>query len=129
MVTPGVSGAYIFLLTETYEPIMQALASPIQPPIHLGVVVSVAAGAGMGLLVGSRLIGLALQRQPAVTSYAILGLICGSFAGLWPAESNVSVSLLLNTLTFASGCAIAYLLGRLSGNRSRRSEIARNGVG
>jgi len=129
MVTPGVSGAYIFLLTETYEPIMQALASPIQPPIHLGVIVSVAAGAGVGLLVGSRLIGLALQRQPAVTFYAILGLICGSFAGLWPAESNVSVSLLLNTLTFASGCGVAYLLGRLSGNRSRGSEIARNGVG
>jgi len=128
MVTPGVSGAYIFLLTETYAPIMQALASLTKPPIQWNVIVSVAAGAGIGLLACSRLIALALKRQPAVTLYAILGLICGSFVGLWPAELDVSATYLVCILALTSGVAIAYLLGRSSGSRSPKSRVARKGV-
>ena len=128
MVTPGVSGAYIFLLTETYEPIMQALASLTQPPIHWGVIVSVAAGAGIGLLVCSRLIALALKRQPAVTFYAILGLICGSFVGLWPAGLDVSASSLASILTLMAGVAITYLLGRSARNGSPKAHVARKEV-
>jgi len=112
MVTPGVSGAYIFLLTGTYGPIMQAVASLTSPPVHWGVIVAVAAGAGVGILVCSKLIDLALKRQPAVTFYAILGLICGSFVGLWPADLDLSISSLTCILTFAAGAAIACLLGK-----------------
>ncbi len=114
MVTPGVSGSYIFLLTGAYGPIMQAAASLTSPPVHWGVIVAVAAGAVVGILVCSRLIDLALKRQPAVTFYAILGLICGSFVGLWPANLDLSVSSLAGILTFAAGVAIAYLLGKPS---------------
>ena len=125
MVTPGVSGAYVFLLTETYEPIMQALASLTQPPIHWGVIISVAAGAGTGLLVCSRLIGLALERQPAVTFYAILGLISGSLVGLWPAGLDVSASSLASILALVPGIAIAHLLGRSAKSGSPRSHVVR----
>ncbi len=114
MVTPGVSGSYIFLLTGTYGPIMQAAASLTSPPVHWGVIVAVAAGAVVGILVCSRLIDLALKRQPAVTFYAILGLICGSFVGLWPANLDLSVSSLAGILTFAAGAVIACLLGKPS---------------
>jgi len=112
VITPGMSGSYIFLLAGTYEPIMQALASLTQPPIRWGVIVSVAAGASVGVLVFSKLIGLALKRQPAVTFYAILGLICGSFVGLWPAGLDVSVSSFASVLPLGSGVVIAYLLGK-----------------
>jgi len=114
MVTPGVSGSYIFLLTGTYGPIMQAAASLTSPPVHWGVIVAVAAGAVVGILVCSRLIDLALKRQPAITFYAILGLICGSFVGLWPAGLDVSASSLAGILTFAAGAVIAHLLGKPS---------------
>jgi len=112
VITPGMSGSYIFLLAGTYGPIMQSLASLTQPPIHWGVIISVAAGVGVGVLVCSRLIDVALKRQPAVTFYAILGLICGSFVGLWPAELDVSASSLAGLLTFAVGVGIAWLLGK-----------------
>jgi putative membrane protein len=128
MVTPGVSGAYVFLLTGTYEPIMQALASLTQPPIHWGVLISVAVGAGIGLLVCSRLIALALERQPAVTFYTILGLICGSFVGLWPAGLDVSASSIASMLALIPGIAIAYLLGRSAKSGSSRSHVARKEV-
>jgi len=118
MVTPGVSGSYIFLLTGAYGPIMQAAASLTRPPVHWGVIVSVAAGAGVGILVCSKLIDLALKRQPAVTFYAILGLICGSFVGLWPADLSLSASSLAGILTFAAGLAIAYLFSRPVGDKS-----------
>jgi len=119
MVTPGMSGAYIFLLTGAYGPIMQAVASLTHPPVHWGVIVAVAAGAGAGILVCSRLIDMALKRQPAVTFYAILGLICGSFVGLWPAGLDLSVSSLAGILTFAAGAVIAYLLSKPAGSRSK----------
>ncbi len=122
MVTPGVSGSYIFLLAGAYEPIMQAAASLTQPPVHWGVIVAVAVGAVVGILVCSRLIDLALKRQPAVTFYAILGLICGSFVGLWPAELDVSISSLVGLLTFAVGVGIAWLLGKPTGLAERRPQ-------
>jgi len=107
MVMPGMSGAYIFFLTGAYGPIMQAIASLTHPPVYWGVIIAVAAGAGAGILVCSRLIDIALKRQPAITFYVILGLICGSFVGLWPAGLDVSVSSLIGILTFAAGLAIA----------------------
>lgn len=116
VITPGMSGSYIFLLAGTYEPIMQALASLTQPPIHWGVIVAVATGVGVGVLICSRLINLALKRQPAVTFYAILGLICGSFIGLWPSDLGLSVSSLAGILTFAIGVMIAYLLRKPAGS-------------
>jgi putative membrane protein len=128
MVTPGVSGAYVFLLTETYEPVMQALASLTQPPIHWGVLISVSTGAGIGLLVCSRLIGLALERQPAVTFYTILGLICGSLVGLWPAGLDVYASSLASILALVPGIAITYLLGRSAKSGSPRSHVVRKEV-
>ncbi|MBC7248978.1 MAG: DUF368 domain-containing protein [Anaerolineae bacterium] len=118
VITPGMSGSYIFLLAGTYEPIMQALDSLTHPPIHWGVIISVAAGVGAGVLVCSKLIDLALKRQPAVTFYTILGLICGSFVGLWPADLDLSASSLAGILTFAAGLAIAYLLSRSGGDKS-----------
>ena len=114
MVTPGVSGSYIFLLAGAYGPIMQAAASLTHPPVHWGVIVAVGAGAVAGILVCSRLINLALKRQPAVTFYAILGLICGSFVGLWPV--GISAPPLACILTFAAGAAIAYLFSKLGTN-------------
>lgn len=110
MVTPGVSGAYIFLLTGTYGPIVQALASLTRAPVQWGVIVAVSGGAALGILICSRLIDLALKRYPAVTFYAILGLICGSFVGLWPADLDLSASSLVGIPTFACGAMIAYML-------------------
>lgn len=120
MVTPGVSGAYVFLLTGTYGPIVQALASLTRPPVQWGVIVAVSGGAALGILICSRLIDLVLKKYPAVTFYAILGLICGSFVGLWPADLDLPASSLVGIPTFTGGAIIAYLLRKPVRNEGKR---------
>jgi hypothetical protein len=47
-----------------------------------------------------------------LTFYAILGLIFGSFIGLWPAEFNFATHGLVGIPILIVGFVIAYLLGR-----------------
>jgi putative membrane protein len=114
VMTPGLSGSYIFLLAGTYEPIMEALDSLTHPPIMWGVIISTAIGVALGVVIFAKVISLLLKKQPAVTFYAILGLIFGSFVGLWPAEFDFTAASLLSMLALIPGAAIAYVLGRRS---------------
>ncbi|MBN1810614.1 MAG: DUF368 domain-containing protein [Anaerolineae bacterium] len=112
VMTPGLSGSYIFLLAGTYEPIMEALDSLTHPPIMWGAIISTTIGVALGVVIFAKLISLLLKKQPAVTFYAILGLIFGSFVGLWPAEFDFTAASLLSMLAMIPGAAIAYFLGR-----------------
>ena len=112
VMTPGLSGSYIFLLAGTYEPIMESLDSLTHPPIMWGVIIATAIGAALGVIVFAKVISLLLKKRPAVTFYAILGLIFGSFVGLWPADFDLTAASLLSMLALIPGAAIAYFLGR-----------------
>lgn len=112
MMTPGVSGSYILLLTGTYEPIIEALDSLTYPPIQWAVVLSATIGLILGILVFAKLTSLFLRWQPAITFYAILGLICGSLIGLWPAEFSFVKHASIGIPILIVGAVIAYLLGR-----------------
>jgi uncharacterized membrane protein len=60
----------------------------------------------------AKVISLLLKKQPSITFYAILGLIFGSFVGLWPAEFDFTAASLLSMLALIPGAAIAYFLGK-----------------
>ena len=128
MVAPGMDGSYVFLLAGAYGPVMEALTSLTNPPIHWGVIVAVMAGSVAGIVSCSRLVNIALKRQPAIAFYAILGLIGGSFVGLWPTGLGVSVSSLVCVLTLVCGATSAYLLGKPVGSGSSVSRIERDGA-
>jgi putative membrane protein len=119
MMTPGLSGSYILLLTGTYEPIVEALDSLTHPPMQLAVLIPATLGLVLGVLVFARLTNILLRRWPAVTFYAILGLICGSLIGLWPAEFTFAEHGLVGVPLLIVGAVIACLLGR-----SREGEAA-----
>jgi putative membrane protein len=122
VMTPGMSGSYIFLLAGTYEPIMEALDSLTQPPIMFGVIISTTIGVALGVVIFAKLISLLLKKQPAITFYAILGLIFGSFVGLWPAEFDFTAASLLSMLALIPGAAIAYFLGRKAPESEAKQE-------
>jgi putative membrane protein len=112
MMTPGLSGSYILLLTNTYEPIVEALDSLTHPPVQLAVLVPATLGLVLGVLVFAKLTSILLKRWPAVTFYAILGLICGSLVGLWPAEFAFAEHGLVGIPLLLVGAVIAYFLGQ-----------------
>ncbi len=112
MMTPGLSGSYILLLTGTYEPIIEALDSLTHPPMQLVVLVPATLGLVLGILIFAKLTSLLLKRWPAVTFYAILGLICGSLIGLWPTEFTFAEHGLVGIPLLIVGVATAYFLGR-----------------
>jgi putative membrane protein len=121
VMTPGMSGSYIFLLAGTYEPIMGALDSLTHPPIMFGVIVATTIGVALGVVIFAKVISLLLKKQPAITFYAILGLIFGSFVGLWPKEFDFSPFSFLSMLALIPGAVIAYFLGR----KAPESEVDR----
>jgi putative membrane protein len=112
MMTPGLSGSYILLLTGTYEPIVEALDSLTHPPMQLAVLIPATLGLILGILVFAKLTSMLLKRWPAVTFYAILGLICGSLIGLWPAGFNFGEHGLVGLPLLIVGAIIAYFLGK-----------------
>jgi putative membrane protein len=112
MMTPGLSGSYILLLTGTYEPIVEALDSLTQPPMQLTVLIPATLGLVLGILVFAKLTSMLLKRWPAVTFYAILGLICGSLIGLWPAGFTFGKHGLFGIPLLIVGAVIAYFLGK-----------------
>lgn len=118
MMTPGLSGSYILLLTGTYEPMVEALDSLTHPPMQLAVLIPATLGLVLGILVFAKLASLLLKRWPAVTFYAILGLICGSLIGLWPAEFTLVEHGLIGIPLLIVGAAIAYVLGRSTGGEA-----------
>ncbi len=112
MMTPGLSGSYILLLTGTYEPIVEALDSLTDLSIDWAVLIPATLGLVLGILVFAKLTSMLLKRWPAVTFYAILGLICGSLIGLWPAGFAFGEHSLVGIPLLLVGAVIAYFLGK-----------------
>lgn len=79
MIIPGISGSLLLVLIGTYPSIVASVGN-----INITVLAPVAVGVIVGVLIFAKIIDILLQRAPAVTYYAILGLIVGSFFKLWP---------------------------------------------
>jgi putative membrane protein len=112
MMTPGLSGSYILLLTGTYEPIVDALDALTDLSIDWAVLIPGTLGLVLGVLVFAKLTSMLLKRWPAVTFFAILGLICGSLIALWPAGFTFTEHALIGIPLLIMGAAIAYFIGK-----------------
>ena len=110
-VTPGLDGSYVLLVGGTYAPILEAVSALTHLEIAWLPLASTAVGAVLGILGFSKLIDTALKRVPAISYYAILGLILGSVYGLWPQEPP-QTGIMVRILAFVVGVVIALFLGR-----------------
>jgi len=116
MILPGVSGGYLLLLLGQYVPILTAvdglkqgllasldawrqgarsvaelLGSPSFAPASgaLEVLVPVGLGVAVGVVGVSNLLRWLLREHPQPTLGALLGLLLGAVAGLWPFQEGV----------------------------------------
>ncbi len=88
MIVPGVSGSFILVLLGTYWVVLQSISkltseffqAGLSPEmiIRLLIIGSLGIGIVVGILGFSRLMSWALKNYPAITMFAILGLIFGS---------------------------------------------------
>lgn len=85
MILPGISGSFILLLMGLYEPVLSALKA-----LDLGVMVLFAGGAGIGLLVFSRILSWCLHHYKDVMFSLLTGFMLGSLTKVWPWKETIS---------------------------------------
>lgn len=99
MILPGLSGGYLLLLLGQYVPILSAIET-FKDALKsgnigaaLGPALSVMLPVGIGVVLGVAVVGNALQwllkNRRQATLGALLGLLVGSTAGLWPFQNAV----------------------------------------
>jgi putative membrane protein len=88
MILPGLSGSYVLLLMGNYQLVMiDAVVNR-----NLATLLPVAAGAGVGLLVFSRLLAWVFKRFHDGTISLLTGFIFGSLSILWPWKEAIEQS-------------------------------------
>ncbi|MEM8733352.1 MAG: DUF368 domain-containing protein [Planctomycetota bacterium] len=99
MILPGLSGGYLLLLLGQYVPILSAIET-FKDALKsgdigaaLGPALTVMLPVGIGVVLGVAVVGNALQwllkNRRQATLGALLGLLVGSTAGLWPFQDAV----------------------------------------
>ncbi len=98
MVLPGVSGGYLLLLLGQYVAVLDAI-STFADALRAGSVegilavaprlVSIAAGVVLGVVVVSNGVRWLLKHYRELTLGALLGLLLGAVAGLWPFQAPI----------------------------------------
>lgn len=109
MIVPGVSGSFILVLMGQYAVIIAAIKGLSAAPLAL-----VGIGAAAGILVFSKLIGICLDKAPAITYYFILGLIAASFYKIFPGVPETAPVALFGAAAFLGGAGISYLMSKVS---------------
>ncbi|MFH1084232.1 MAG: DUF368 domain-containing protein [Chloroflexota bacterium] len=110
-VTPGLDGSYILLVGGTYAPVIAAVSDLTRLTVRWGLLITLAVGAGLGILGFSKLIDTAIKRAPSIAYYVIIGLILGSVYGLWPSQPP-ELGYLVAAVALAVGFGVALLLSR-----------------
>ena len=86
MLIPGISGSIILLLLGTYTVALESVAT-----LYLSILIPIGAGIGLGIVVGIKLIKWLLARQRQLVYSAVLGLVIGSIAIVFPGfEANLT---------------------------------------
>jgi len=110
-VTPGLDGTYVWMLSGSYQRIMESISHLTEMSIEWGILVPAGLGSIVGILSFSKLIDTIFKRAPSHAHYAVLGLIAGSVYGLWPSEP-ARTSQPMVALCFVIGALLAVVLGR-----------------
>jgi putative membrane protein len=85
MILPGISGAFILVLLGKYQFVLSAVNGRDFVTLAL-----VAAGAGLGLVTFSQILGFFFKRYHDMTVAVLIGLMIGSLRKVWPWKMNIA---------------------------------------
>lgn len=83
MILPGISGAFLLLMLGKYEYVTRTLKNPFVLDNFL-IIAVFAAGAGLGIIVFSRILHYLLHRWHAATVSVLTGFMIGALRKVWP---------------------------------------------
>ena len=109
MIIPGVSGSFLLVALGMYYPVMQAISV-----MNLAILIPFGIGVIAGLIGGAALVRFLMQRIPAYTYAAILGLIVGSLICLFPGIASTA-TMSISAITALLGFCAAYFSSRNEG--------------
>ncbi len=116
MIIPGISGSFILLLIGMYSTFISAASER-----NLAVLGIFVVGSGVGIVLVAKVINLLLKHFHEPTYFAIIGLVLGSLAAIWPGLAGGAMSI-VSVVVFVVGFTAAFVLGsdRKEKARSRR---------
>lgn len=101
MLLPGISGSFILLIIGVYPTAINALTT-----LNLPLIAVIGAGVMVGFVVSSKGISYLLAHFKSATFAAIIGLVIGSIAVVFPGIPTGSMSIVSSIITFILGFAI-----------------------
>lgn len=107
MIVPGISGSFMMLLFGTYTTVTTAISE-----MNILVLIPIAIGILIGLLFGSKLISLLLEKFPQATYFAILGFMIGSIPAI--IENTLQRDALVGGISLVIGIAVFLIGGAVS---------------
>jgi len=107
MVMPGISGALVLVAFGVYGTLIEAVKT-----IDLTVLAPATIGAIIGIVVGARLVLFLLKRFKLMVYSAIIGMVIGSAAPVFPQGAGLNAATLIGVFCFAAGFMAAFLLGK-----------------
>ena len=105
MILPGISGSFVILVLGTYMTAITAIND-----MNIIVLIPIAIGCASGLLAGLNSVRIMLEKAPAITYFAILGLVVGSIFTVFPIGIlSFNMELLAGVLLMIAAAVIAYV--------------------
>lgn len=109
MIIPGISGSFMLLLLGCYATIIAAVSD-----LNIPMLIILAAGCGIGVLLGSMIIDKLLKTHSCATYFTILGLVVGSLPHMYPGFS-CNLEGIIAVILMILGTVIAYWFSRPKG--------------
>lgn len=101
MLLPGISGSFVLLVLGVYRTATNALAT-----LNIPIIFVIGAGVVVGFILSSKGIRYILHRYPTMTYAAIIGLIIGSVAVIFPGVPT-SENVIICLITFILGLMVS----------------------
>lgn len=106
MIIPGISGSFLMLVVGVYSTVIAAI-SDFNIPLLIPAVI----GGVVGLLGGAKLVRFLMEKVPAQTYGAIMGLVLGSILVIFPGFGGFATSA-TSLLAVAVGFVVSFFAGR-----------------
>ena len=106
MIIPGISGSFLMLVVGVYSTVIAAI-SDFNIPLLIPAVI----GGVVGLLGGAQLVRFLMEKVPAQTYGAIMGLVLGSILVIFPGFGGFA-TLATSLLAAAVGFVVSFFAGR-----------------